>query len=143
MVGDSGGDGEHYDQAGGRAEARVGGTRTLMEGTGKLQPPTPRRATPDRGTEKEKGTEMLKTMIEGRLINFMGALLPLIEGGATEILLSKSSKFGRNPIVGIVPAFRFHRFFSKVDFASTKFMATRATRRGDVRPILRSIRSCA
>ena len=36
MVGDSGGDGEHYDQAGGRAEARVGDPRTLMEGTGKL-----------------------------------------------------------------------------------------------------------
>jgi len=35
--------------------------------------------------KKEKGPEMLKTMIEGRSINFMGALLLLIEGGATEI----------------------------------------------------------
>lgn len=35
-------------------EKAFGGTRTLMEGTGKLRPPAPLQATPGRGTEKGK-----------------------------------------------------------------------------------------
>ena len=43
---------------------------------------------------------------------------------------------GRNLSAGVVPAFRSVRFLSKADFASSKFVALSATRRGALRPFL-------